>query len=103
MMVINWTFVSRGRFAMYNTDSATCFTSNGGSTSTDLWACGTPRAVLSVIGVAALPRPHTMVYLRPSREVDLVRPVTPCLVAVYGAEKGRGTCADIGPLLIMPR
>src|SRR5579872_762817 len=42
-----------------------------------------------------------MSYLRPSSEVDLVRPVIACLVAVYGAEFGRGACAEIEPLLMM--
>src|ERR1044072_4393746 len=59
------------------------------------------RAALSV---AALPMsiwPHAMSYLRPSSDVDLVRPVIACLVAVYGAEFGRGACADIEPLLMM--
>src|SRR5436309_5720106 len=40
-----------------------------------------------------------MSYLRPSSEVDLVRPVIACLVAVYGAECGRGAWADMEPLL----
>jgi hypothetical protein len=47
----------------------------------------------SVMGVAALPMsicPHAMLYLRPSREVDLVRPLMACLVDVSGAELGRG-------------
>src|SRR5919198_3508243 len=42
-----------------------------------------------------------MSYLRPSNEVDLVRPVMACLVAVYGAELGRGAWAEIEPLLMM--
>ncbi len=33
--------------------------------------------------------------------MDLVRPVTACLVAVYGAESGRGAWAEIEPLLMM--
>ena len=45
--------------------------------------------------------PQAMSYLRPSSEVDLVRPVIACLVAVYGAEFGRGACAEIEPLLMM--
>jgi hypothetical protein len=45
-----------------------------------------------------------MLYLRPSREVDLVSPVMACLVAAYGAEFGRGRSAEIEPLLIiLPR
>src|SRR5262249_47709745 len=42
-----------------------------------------------------------MSYFLPSKDVDLVRPVTACLVAVYGAELGRGACAEIEPLLMM--
>ena len=45
--------------------------------------------------------PQAMSYLRPSSEVDLVRPVMACLVAVYGAEFGRGACAEIEPLLMI--
>src|SRR5207302_8725944 len=42
-----------------------------------------------------------MSYFRPSRDVDFVRPVIACLVEVYGAELGRGTCAEMEPLLMM--
>src|SRR5713101_559263 len=42
-----------------------------------------------------------MSYLRPSSDVALVSPVTACLVAVYGAERGRGAWAEIEPLLMM--
>src|SRR5213080_2020154 len=42
-----------------------------------------------------------MSYLSPSSEADLVSPVIACLVAVYGAEFGRGACADIEPLLMI--
>ena len=58
----------------------------------------------SVISVAALPIsicPHAMSYFRPSSEMLLVSPVMACLVAVYGAELGRGACAEIDPLLMM--
>src|SRR6266851_6055958 len=68
------------------------------------FACGTPFFILSVSSVPALPMsicPHAMSYLRPSSEVDRVRPVIPCLVDVYGAELGLGTCAEIDPLLMM--
>jgi hypothetical protein len=64
----------------------------------------TPAAMRSVISVAALPMsiwPQAMSYLRPSSEMHLVSPVMACLVAVYGAELGRGTCAEIEPLLMM--
>ena len=40
-----------------------------------------------------------MSYLRPSSEVDLVKPVIACFVAVYGAEFGLGAWADMDPLL----
>src|SRR5215813_5106823 len=56
------------------------------------------------IEVAALPMsicPHAMLYFRPSREVDFVRPVMACLVAVYGAEFGLGLCAEMDPLLMI--
>ena len=56
------------------------------------------------MSVRALPMsiwPQAMSYLRPSSDVALVRPVIACLVAVYGAEFGRGTCAEIEPLLTM--
>src|SRR5881397_3917228 len=42
-----------------------------------------------------------MSYLRPSSDVDFVNPVIACLVDVYGAEFGRGACAEIEPLLMM--
>ena len=56
------------------------------------------------MSVAALPMsiwPQAMSYLRPSSDVDLVRPVMACLVAVYGAEFGRGAWAEIEPLLMI--
>ena len=45
--------------------------------------------------------PQAMSYFRPSSAVDLVRPVTACLVDVYGAEFGRGVWAEIDPLLMI--
>ena len=42
-----------------------------------------------------------MSYFRPSSAVDLVSPLIACLVAVYGAEFGRGACAEIEPLLMI--
>ena len=42
-----------------------------------------------------------MSYLRPSSDVDLVSPVIACLVAVYGAEFGRGAWAEMDPLLMI--
>ena len=58
----------------------------------------------SVMSVPALPMsicPQAMSYARPSSEVDLVRPVIACLVAVYGAEFGRGDVAEMEPLLMI--
>src|SRR5207245_7170273 len=52
--------------------------------------------------VAAFPMsiwPQAMSYLRPSSDVDLVKPVIACFVAVYGAEFGLGAWADMEPLL----
>src|SRR5215813_11085470 len=42
-----------------------------------------------------------MLYFRPSKAVDLVRPVIACFVAVYAAEFGRGVWAEIEPLLMI--
>ena len=63
-----------------------------------------PCAMRAVISVSALPMsicPHAMSYFRPSSAVDFVRPAMACFVAVYGAEFGRGVCAEIEPLLMM--
>ncbi len=100
--VMNWTLASSGRLAMYRTARATCWTSIRGSTSISPFACMTPSTIAWVISVAALPMsiwPQAMSYLRPSRDVDLVKPVIACFVAVYGAEFGLGAWADIEPLL----
>jgi hypothetical protein len=45
--------------------------------------------------------PQAMSCFLPSRDSDLVSPVIACLVAVYGAEFGRGACAEIEPLLMI--
>src|SRR6201982_3717041 len=68
--------------------------------------CSTPSpcTMRSGNGVAALPMsicPQQMSYWRQSSEVDLVKPVTACLVEVYATENGRGACAEIEPLLMM--
>src|SRR5580658_5878583 len=42
-----------------------------------------------------------MSYFRQSSEMDLVRPVRACFVDVYGAEFGRGACAEREPLLMI--
>jgi hypothetical protein len=44
---------------------------------------------------------QVMSYARPSSAVLLVKPVIACFEHVYGEECGRGTWADIEPLLIM--
>src|SRR5687768_10867158 len=85
-------------------DVPTCSTSINGSTAMLPFAWGTPLAIGAASSVDALPIsscPHAMSYLRPSSDVDLVSPVTACLVEVYGAEFGRGACAEIEPLLMM--
>src|SRR5260370_1196673 len=67
-------------------------------------AWGTPFFIFSAISVAAFPMsiwPQAMSYFRPSSAVDLVRPRIACFVDVYGAEFGRGTWAEIEPLLMM--
>src|SRR5689334_14708889 len=83
---------------------ATCWTSISGSGAIVPLACGTPFAMRAAIGVSALPMSiwlQAMSYLRPSSDVDFVRPVIACFVDVYGAELGRGACAEIEPLLMM--
>ena len=56
-----------------------------GSGASEPSACGTPWLICAVMAVAALPMsicPQAMSWARPSREMDLVRPVIACLVAV---------------------
>src|SRR5262249_53700000 len=75
-----------------------------GSASMDPFGWGTPFFIRSVMSVAALPMsicPQAMSYLRPSSEVDLVKPVMACFVEVYATENGRGACAEMDPLLMM--
>src|SRR3954467_5601104 len=45
--------------------------------------------------------PQAMSYLRPSSRPPFVKPVIACFVEVYGAEFGRGVCAEIEPLLMI--
>src|SRR5258708_1128420 len=100
----NCTLASRGRLAMVSTALATCSRSMRGSGAIEPSACRMPCAIRSVISLAAFPMsicPHAMSYGRPSSDVDLVRPVIACLVAVYGAEYGRGTWAEMEPLLMI--
>src|SRR2546428_11377954 len=102
--VMNRTFASSGIPAMQSTAFATFSTSIVGSTATVPFGCGTPLAIRSVIGVAALPMsiwPQAMSYFRPSSDVALVSPVIACLVEVYGAELGRGVWAEMEPLLMI--
>ena len=85
MMVMNWMFTSRGSPAMCTTASATRFTSIIASTFTVPSACLTPVDMRLASSVSALPMSiwlQAMSYLRPSSEIDLVSPVTACLVAV---------------------
>src|SRR4029079_14486976 len=66
--------------------------------------CVPPSAMRAVMGDSALPMsiwPQVIPKARPSRAIDFVRPVMACLVAVYGAELGRGVCAEMEPLLMM--
>src|SRR5207249_2576968 len=79
------TLASGVTVAMKATARATFCTSIVGSMTTSPLGCGTPRVMRCVISVSALPTsiwPHEMSYLRPSSEVDLVRPVTACLAVV---------------------
>src|SRR3984893_9614883 len=83
--VRNWTFASGVTVAMNTTARATFCTSIVGSSMTVPLACGTPRCIRWVISVSALPTsiwPQAMSYLRPSSEVDFVRPVIACLAEV---------------------
>jgi len=79
---------------MYTTARATWVGSILGSGRIDPSTCGTPASIRAVMSVAALSMsicPQAMSYFRPSSDVDLVRPVIACFVAVYGAEFGGGT------------
>ncbi len=70
---------------MNSTALPQCSTGMRGSGPTVPLACLTPWAIRSVNGVTALPMsiwPQAMSYFLPSSESVLVRPVTPCLVAV---------------------
>src|SRR5262245_66590955 len=98
MTVMKSTLVSSGIRAMHSTALATFSTSMVGSIIVVPFGCGTPLAMRSVIGVAALPMsiwPQAMSYLRPSSDVGLVSPVIACLVEVLGAEFGTGGWAVV--------
>src|SRR5580693_5400000 len=104
VIVRNCTFASSGSPAMKTAASAASLGSNVGSGLTDPSGCGAPAAIGSAIAVWALPMsiwPQAMLYGRPSSEIDLVRPVIPCLVTVYPTERGRGVWAEIEPLLMI--
>ena len=104
MMVMNCTLDDSGRQALCITASATSFASIIGSMAISPLACGTALAMRAGSSASAFPMsicPQAMLYLRPSSEIDLVRPVIVCLVEMKGAELGRGACAEIEPLLIM--
>jgi hypothetical protein len=83
--VRNCTLASGVTVAINTTARATLATSIVGSSITVPLACGTPRCMRWVISVNALPTsiwPQEMSYLRPSRDVDLVRPVIACFAEV---------------------
>src|SRR3954447_15637772 len=83
---------------------ATHSTSMVGSIAIVPFAWRIPAFIFAAISVSALPMsiwPQAMSKARPSRAVDFVRPVMACLVAVYGAEFGRGVWAEIEPLLMI--
>src|SRR5262249_21021880 len=104
MIVMNCTFTSGGMFAMKSTACPQYSTGMRGSGFTSPFAWRTPCAMRLVNGGPGLRRSiwqQAMSYFRPPRESVLVRPVAACLVAVYGAESGRGACAEIEPLLMM--
>jgi hypothetical protein len=91
--VANGMLASNGRFARWTTASATSFAGIRGSTIVVPLACIAPVAIRADISVVAVPMsiwPQAMLNARPSSISDLVNPVIPCLVAVYGAEFGRG-------------
>src|SRR5262249_33695141 len=104
MTVMKSTFVSSGIRAMQTTAFATFSTSIVGSIMVVPLGCGTPLAIRSVIGVAALRLPtgrRVWSSSRPSGGVAWVGRVLASWVAVYGAESGRGVCAEIEPLLMI--
>jgi len=57
MIVMNWTFASSGRLAIYTTARATCSTSKVGSTASSPDDWGTPCAIRAVISDAELTIP----------------------------------------------
>jgi hypothetical protein len=107
---------------MCTTAAATCATSNVLSAILRPSGCRTPFSMRAVNAVAAFPIAskyvdfslvstvnhcspisscvQVMSKARPSSARHLERPVIACLDAVYGAELGRGVCADREPLLM---
>jgi hypothetical protein len=70
---------------MQETARATSLTSSLGSDRNEPSACSVPAVQPHVISALALPMsiwPQAMWYFRPSSEVDFLRPVIACLVAV---------------------
>src|ERR1700719_4390152 len=102
--VMNMTLASGGRPAIYNTASATYFTSNVGSGFIVRSACNVPLEIPPVKEVSALPMsiwPQAISYARPSSAIVFVSPEIACLDAAYAAIRGRGTEAAIEPLLMI--
>ena len=89
---------------MCNTDEATCLTSIVASERFVPSGCGMPVTMALAMSVSAFPMSiceAQISYGRPSSERLFVRPVIACLVLVYGVDPGRGTCAEIEPLLMI--
>jgi Putative methyltransferase len=79
------TFAVSGSSAMYSTASATSSTDIVGSDTIDPSAWSAPAPMCWVMSVAALPMsiwPQAIPWRRPSSASALVKPLTPCLVAV---------------------
>jgi len=93
-----------GREAMWTIVSATWVTSIMGSLRVCPSAWIVPSEWPKASSVAAFPISiwvQAMLYGRPSREVDFVKPVIACLETVYAAKWSRGTWADNDPLLMI--
>lgn len=107
--VICKTFADNGRDAMYSTACAQSSHVNVGSSIRGTASCGRhgcgrcgkPSVAATSVAFPISSCPQPISYLRPSRDVAKVRPVSACLVAVYGALSGRGRWADTLPLLMI--
>ena len=85
MIVMVRMLVDSGRLAMWTIAAATSSGSIVGSIAMRPSAWGTPLVILTAISVSASPMsiwPQAMSWARPSRAIDLVRPVIACFVAV---------------------